>query len=290
MTKRYFDILGIPPTKNKTVIKKAYRKKALKYHPDRNPSESAKDKFIKVTKAYDSIILAIENAQSPLKNKRRPTQQAQRKASATQATREEIIKEAEKRYQQMKRKEAQDEELYYQKISSGEIWKKFMSLMYICTFLSLLITIDLFVLPTQIQANQIIKKNIKVTYSGPEEGGTSPVVFDNGQKAYISLAFISLEQSNTLYLERTLLFKDIKYVKIQENNGWRKYVPDYTVVSTFPLIPLVLLIPLLTFFLKGRTVTFSILFHTAFYGMPIFLTFLLLSNDRWLHLITLGLL
>jgi len=53
MTKRdYYDILGVERNADKSDIKKAYRKLALKYHPDKNPTKEAEERFKEVSEAY----------------------------------------------------------------------------------------------------------------------------------------------------------------------------------------------------------------------------------------------
>jgi molecular chaperone DnaJ len=57
MAKRdYYEVLGIDRGAGETEIKTAYRKLALKYHPDRNPDDKeAEDKFKEATEAYEVL-------------------------------------------------------------------------------------------------------------------------------------------------------------------------------------------------------------------------------------------
>jgi molecular chaperone DnaJ len=57
MAKRdYYEVLGVPREATLDEIKKAYRKLALKYHPDRNPgNKEAEEKFKEATEAYEVL-------------------------------------------------------------------------------------------------------------------------------------------------------------------------------------------------------------------------------------------
>ncbi len=57
MAKRdYYEVLGVEKTASEDEIKKAYRKIAIKYHPDRNPgNKEAEEKFKEAAEAYDVL-------------------------------------------------------------------------------------------------------------------------------------------------------------------------------------------------------------------------------------------
>ncbi|TFK29661.1 DnaJ-domain-containing protein [Coprinopsis marcescibilis] len=51
----YYELLGVPVDADDTVLKKAYRKQAMVYHPDKNTSPDAEEKFKDISKAYQVL-------------------------------------------------------------------------------------------------------------------------------------------------------------------------------------------------------------------------------------------
>ena len=51
----YYSILGVPKSATQSEIKKAFAKLAREYHPDKNPSPEAKDRFTAISEAYSTL-------------------------------------------------------------------------------------------------------------------------------------------------------------------------------------------------------------------------------------------
>lgn len=62
----YYNSLGLQHGASKKEIKKAYRKLAMRYHPDRNKSVGARDKFLEISEAYEFLMSDQPRQKRPL--------------------------------------------------------------------------------------------------------------------------------------------------------------------------------------------------------------------------------
>ena len=55
MKEDFYDILGVSKGASSAEIKKAYRKKAIEFHPDKNPGDKAAEINVKAAEAYEVL-------------------------------------------------------------------------------------------------------------------------------------------------------------------------------------------------------------------------------------------
>ena len=67
----YYEILGISKSDTDEDIRKAFRKKAMEYHPDRNKNPDAESKFKEINEAYQVLSDPNKRAQPPVADKHR---------------------------------------------------------------------------------------------------------------------------------------------------------------------------------------------------------------------------
>lgn len=60
--KDYYQLLGVGKDADEVAIKNAYKKLALKFHPDKNKAQGAKEAFNKISNAYETLSNADKRA------------------------------------------------------------------------------------------------------------------------------------------------------------------------------------------------------------------------------------
>lgn len=109
----YYQILGLSPSANQAQIKAAYRKLALQLHPDLNTSDDAKEKFIKVTEAYEILTNKTKISSRILNYTYRRTDFKENYRRQTARARERARKHARMQYEEFCRNNAAFRQSWY---------------------------------------------------------------------------------------------------------------------------------------------------------------------------------
>lgn len=105
----YYKILGLPVNANKQEIKKAYRKLAFKYHPDKNNDSGSESKFLEISEAYEML---MSPKRKKLDGKSGAEHQKQREEEIKKA-RARAKENLRKRYNDLKKQEEKEQSKQY---------------------------------------------------------------------------------------------------------------------------------------------------------------------------------
>ncbi len=222
MRNHYLNILNLHNSATDKEIKSAFRKLALQYHPDRNPSEVSQLKFIEICKAYEALMNKSDNEKETQNSEKSKfndiaAQNFIKKYNKelTQEEYEERLKRAEEYNKRKEFKERHIRELSYDEIKKSNFRKIADFSCLLATILFSIITMDYLVL-----------KPIE------KEG----VLLGTGQNGFhINYLIYDIEGSQNFKKENPLASNTDLYIKMtssMDNEDWR-HVTENIMVKVY---------------------------------------------------------
>ena len=285
MKNRYYKILGLPDGAPLSDVRKQYRKLVMQYHPDKNKSPSAEARFIEIKEAYEIII-----RKRPLPYSA-PRHQTKRRTSKSDANAAEELKrrteEAKSRYEEQKLREFMENELYFRKLTRGFRWQVMKISALVGIVLAFAMTLDL-LLPHHYKVDKVIAFHSNTAY-GLGGKKVSLIQTKENDEFWLEHFNSSLYYGNhEIIIESSWLFHNPIRIQKQDKVRAFGFPINFNVFRLSPLLIPLLALPLFTVFYKRRKIAFTVLYHFCYYGVNGMMLTLLLTNDRWAHVLTLG--
>ena len=290
MTKQEaYKILKIQAPTDSVAIKKAYRKQALKYHPDKNRDTNSQDIFISIVEAYEFL----QTLKDPSKlNKKNNNFKGTKFRSIHHKFRENNTAPSyshQERYEYAKRKFEESEKKIYSnalnEYQSGIKRKITKAMALIGIALSLLFILDYF-LPHKTKTatfKQIEFEKQIDPYSQEYFFNIDNQTFHIDKKTYFRLR----TKKTKIKLTQTALFHEIIQLGfITASNRVTTVVDNSSIQNTFPLIIILLLIPLISLFFEQANIYFLLfVVNYNLYVFPVVVIILLFHDFRIFRLL-----
>ncbi len=275
--KKYFDILGLSEKATSLEIRKQFRSLAMRYHPDKNTTPDAKEKFLQLTEAYE-ILIGKKNA---------PVESTARNRAKKEKSAEERMREAKKKHYDQLYNEQQENERYFKSLFTGRKWRILKRVSIIGPILSILLLLDMF-LPNHYENDTIIYFD-EILPSGDGLHQNSLVRTEKGNSYWISgINYARCSEFPAIVIERSWLFHIPKNIVSKQILTKKSYAVQFTFLSNFFVVWLFFCLPLFVRIYKKKTVLYTVLYHISLYLSTTLLIWFLLWDDHWAHLIVLG--
>jgi hypothetical protein len=268
----YYRLLGLTPGATEAEMKRAYREMAMRLHPDRNPGNEAHEKFILLTEAYEALLQTKDTI-------RKTKQQSQ----------EERQKEAQRKYQEFVKKQALENERYFQSLFTGKKWKLIKLTSIIGSLVAFCIVLD-WILPCS-EEKDVAAYYSKDVYGGTVDETVSLIVTEKGSEFWVSKMDVALYRYYpNLIIERSRIFHEAVELRSIRKTGLAVYSLPFTFYAFHWIIFPVFFVPLGVRIFKRRSLYYTIAYHFALYFSTTLLLIYLIANDHWAHMLTLGIL
>lgn len=249
MYKDYYKVLGLPQDSSSEQVKKAYRKLAMKYHPDRNNSSDAQKKFIKINEAY--AFLTDDHHELDLKSNVNVNKQ--------KFDKEQYEKRMEWARNYARLKKIKEERI--NEISFIQLQNSFMSwlsplISWISIFSALLIVIDFLILSTNaVEVNYSAKvfdfQSEKMILNLFSTNSNSDEKFGDFSLNTVDISSLNVSGASVFYCESTPLFNQKIYLSYKEGNDFIRFFNHSSFYKAFYVYLVLLLLPVVTLLSKG---------------------------------------
>ena len=277
--KKYYNRLGLSETANSEEVRRQFRRLAMKYHPDKNPSREAQEQFLEITEAYE-ILTGKKKIQEP---------RSVRKSGAHRAAQKDRVREARKRQYEQMIKEQEETENYFRGLLKSRGWKVISYGAVLGSVLSICLLLDFF-LPHHYSSDRIAKYALDVYSSGQTIDKRVSMLKTVENKTYWveELDFPFYGQYPDFRVQESWIFHDpIHLISVQEGEQVL-YPVQYTFFSFVYLVIPIFLLPLITWYYKRKTITFTVLYYVSLYLSTGLMLLFLAFDKHLLHFLTLG--
>ena len=248
--KNYYKILGLPNNASKDAVKIAYRKLAMKYHPDKNEAKSAHEKFILINEAY----AYLSDDRPTVKSWGISAQEAKAKIKE-----EELKKRMQwaKNYAHMKKiQEEQLAEITYDKIYSSSLGWIYQLVSWISIGLALLIFLDFKILTKHDVEVKFYRSYIDMVTQKEvilfKENTQNGKLMDEFAVAMSDISKLNFSKNVSYNCQKSPLFNELIYLTFYKQDGQEQIFNHYSVYEGFYIFFFLLLTPLITLLSKGR--------------------------------------
>ena len=248
MVNNYHKTLGISSSASKSEIKRAYRRLAMKYHPDKNSSEHAQKLFIEINEAY----AFLSNEKISVLNTQQKNYNDSSKKNFSQEELEKRIQWAKQYAKYKKIKEEKINEISYHKIQNSSLGWIAPLISSISITLAIIIFLDFKILPplsfkVDLLTNYIDMGSQKLALKlrdNKQNEFTFGVSFDDIKRVNIaSINEYSCQKSRLLRQNTNMILK-INDQKVSIFN-------HYCVYKVFYFYLVILFLPIITLISKG---------------------------------------
>jgi hypothetical protein len=277
-----YRILELPVGVSDALIKKQFKKLALRFHPDRNPSPEAHEHFILISNAADQLLKAKDTATTQTRKKSQAVNPEKKRAEQEQR-----IRVAKERFEQQRRSDELEQERYFRSLTTGKKWQLYKLIALLSFSLSIALLLDL-MLPHHQEKDKMVAFYPKAI-GGIKYDYVYEIVFSKNNTLFAQRFFENWKLSESpVIIEKSRLFHTpISFHEMNSSPSIQAYFDFNLAAFGLPLM-ILFLVPLIPYFFQRKTVYFTFLYHFSFWIIGPLGIIILGTGERLSHLLTLG--